>query len=221
MSRDPQVRITKDGPYDVTGGPPLGRTAPVETEHGEPIDWAPLILIAAGKRYLLCRCGRSATKPFCDDSHLDGFDGAEVADRSPRATRIETFVGDGVVMTDDRSLCTQSGFCGDRFTKVWQMIGKGGDPAVRERLRRMVELCPSGRLDHAPMLGADPVEPVYEPSIAVERNGPLWVRGRIPVVSDDGTPWEVRNRVTLCRCGRSSNKPFCDGTHAEVGFRDG
>jgi len=217
----PRVRVTKDGPYEVTGGAPLGRTAPIETEYGEPVDWEPFQPIAAGKRYRLCRCGRSSTKPFCDDSHLDGFDGTEVADRAPRATRIETFVGDGVVMTDDLSLCTHAGFCGDRFTKVWQMIEKTADPAIRERLKRMVSLCPSGRLDHAPELGAPAEEPAFEPSIAIERNGPIWVRGGIPVVSDDGTPWEVRNRVTLCRCGRSGNKPFCDGTHQKIGFRDG
>jgi CDGSH-type Zn-finger protein len=222
MSTDgPRIRVTKDGPYEVTGGAPLGRTAPIETEYGEPVDWEPLEPLTTGRRYSLCRCGRSATKPFCDDSHLEGFDGTEVADRGPRATRIETFVGDGVVMTDDLSLCTHAGFCGDRFTKVWQMIGKTSDPAIRERLQRMVSLCPSGRLDHAPAVGEPPEEPPFEPSIAVERNGPLWVRGGIPVVSDDGTPWEVRNRVTLCRCGRSGNKPFCDGTHQDVGFRDG
>jgi CDGSH-type Zn-finger protein len=50
--------------------------------------------------------------------------------------------------------------------------------------------------------------------------GPLCVRGGIPVVGADGEPYEVRNRVTLCRCGASRNKPFCDGSHAAVGFTD-
>jgi len=218
---DPRIRITTDGPYEVTGRVPLGRTAPIETEYGEPVDWEPFEPLPAGKRYKLCRCGRSSTKPFCDDSHLDGFDGTEVADRALRASRIETFVGDGVVMTDDLSLCTHAGFCGDRLTRVWEMIEETSDPAIRERLKRMVSLCPSGRLDHAPAPGAPAEEPTFEPSVAIERNGPIWVRGGIPVVSDDGTTWEVRNRVTLCRCGRSRNKPFCDGTHQEVGFRDG
>ena len=44
--------------------------------------------------------------------------------------------------------------------------------------------------------------------------GPIWVRGGIPVASADGKTYEVRNRLTLCRCGRSANKPFCDGSHA-------
>jgi hypothetical protein len=67
---------------------------------------------------------------------------------------------------------------------------------------------------------AEPVEPVFEPSIGVEPNASLWVRGGIPVVSEDGSPYEVRNRQTLCRCGRSGNKPFCDGTHRQHLFTD-
>jgi CDGSH-type Zn-finger protein len=50
-------------------------------------------------------------------------------------------------------------------------------------------------------------------------SGPLWLRGGIAVISSDGYQYEVRNRVTLCRCGASQNKPFCDGTHAAIGFR--
>jgi len=70
------------------------------------------------------------------------------------------------------------------------------------------------------------VEPVLPVSIGVvedpdqQCSGPLWLRGGIEVVSSDGFAYEVRNRVTLCRCGESKNKPFCDGTHIEIGFRD-
>ena len=51
-------------------------------------------------------------------------------------------------------------------------------------------------------------------------SGPIWVRGGIPVVAADGHAYEIRNRVTLCRCGASSNKPFCDGSHASIKFSD-
>ncbi len=142
-----------------------------------------------------------------------------LADREPSAARREAFAGDGLVMTDDLSLCTHAGFCGDRFTKVWEMIGRSADPEICERIMRMVSLCPSGRLEYSLRLGGDPVEPPYDPSIVVEEDGPLWVRGRVPVESADGRRWEARNRVTLCRCGRSGNKPLCDGTHKVVGFR--
>jgi CDGSH-type Zn-finger protein len=50
--------------------------------------------------------------------------------------------------------------------------------------------------------------------------GPLWVRGGIPITSSDGKRLEVRNRVALCRCGASKNKPYCDGTHVSIHFRD-
>jgi CDGSH-type Zn-finger protein len=217
-----RVRVSKDGPYEVTGSPPLVRTAPVETEFGEPIGWEDPSPIDAPAEFDLCRCGQSTRKPFCDASHeTNGFDGTEVADRRPRAERARVLEGDGVVMTDDRSLCTKSGHCTDRFSDVWEMIGQTSDPVVRARLELMVELCPSGRLAHAPTSEAEPVEPKFAPSIAVIRDGPLWVRGGIPIESSNGTTYEVRNRVTLCRCGQSSNKPFCDGTHKLVGFRDG
>jgi CDGSH-type Zn-finger protein len=49
-------------------------------------------------------------------------------------------------------------------------------------------------------------------------NGPLFVSGGVPIERADGEPMELSNRVTLCRCGRSSNKPLCDGTHSEIGF---
>ncbi|MCJ7713336.1 CDGSH iron-sulfur domain-containing protein, partial [Candidatus Bathyarchaeota archaeon] len=52
-------------------------------------------------------------------------------------------------------------------------------------------------------------------------SGPIWVKGGVIVESSDGTSYEVRNRQTLCRCGKSENKPFCDGTHIKAGFNDG
>jgi CDGSH-type Zn-finger protein len=222
VDRDVKIRVTKDGPYEVTGRPILARTAQVETEFGEPVDWAPFEPIGAPDTFELCRCGQSASKPFCDKSHHScGFDGTEVADRAPRATRAEVYLGDGVVMTDDHTLCEHAGYCGDRFTNVWRMIRRTSDPEIRERLQHMVSLCPSGALDYASAEGASPVEPAFEPTIGVIRDGPLWIRGGIPIESSDGMTYEVRNRVTLCRCGQSGNKPFCDGTHKEVEFRDG
>src|SRR4249919_1562739 len=101
----PIIRIEPGGPYRVAGDVPLARSSQVETEHGEPIDWAPLDPLPTGSRYALCRCGRSSTKPFCDDSHLEGaWDSDETNDRRPRTARATTYPGDGIVMSDNRSL---------------------------------------------------------------------------------------------------------------------
>jgi nucleotide-binding universal stress UspA family protein/CDGSH-type Zn-finger protein/nitrite reductase/ring-hydroxylating ferredoxin subunit len=80
----------------------------------------------------------------------------------------------------------------------------------------MVEHCPSGALVYE--IGGEIVEPDIPRAVSPVEDGPLWVTGNVSIVRSDGTPLETRNRVTLCRCGESKNKPMCDGTHADVGF---
>src|ERR1017187_2505542 len=91
-------------------------------------------------------------------------------------------------------------------------------------VRRFVEYegghCPSGRLVVWDRKTGKPIEPKFEPSLGLIEDtakrvgGPIWVRGGIPVTSADGKTKEIRNQLTLCRCGTSANKPFCDGSHA-------
>ncbi len=218
-----RIVVTKDGPYRVEGGVPLLRTAIVQTERGEPIAWdeGPAFE-TPGEVYELCRCGRSSTKPFCDRTHEQiPFDGTETADRGPIAQRREAWEGEANhVLYDDLSLCTHAGFCRNVRTGVWEMVEEADDPEVRAEFAAMVQRCPSGRLSFAVLPDPEPVEPTFEPSVGVEPDAGYWVRGGIPVVSEDETPYEVRNRQTLCRCGQSRNKPFCDGSHQQYGFDD-
>ncbi|MDH4111455.1 MAG: CDGSH iron-sulfur domain-containing protein [Actinomycetota bacterium] len=216
------ISVREDGPYIVRGDVPLGRTAQVETEHGEPVGWVPDEPLDASETYELCRCGRSKTKPFCDASHESGgFDGAETAPRDTIAERRYEFpAGEGTV-SFDLAMCQHAGYCGDRFTNWRRLARQAADPAVRERLMQMVRLCPSGALEMRPDPDGDQLEPALAESIGVVRDGPYLVRGGISVTSADGETYEVRNRVTLCRCGHSETKPFCDGSHARVGFTDG
>ena len=218
----PRVVIQKGGPYEVTGEPILTKRAQSESIHGEPLDWDLVGTEDADykrrKRYLLCRCGQSDAKPYCDGTHekID-FDGKLTADRAPSASRQQLIEGNGISMTDDGSLCEHAGFCGTRFTNVWTMMKLTKDPEVRERARRMIANCPSGRLGFGP--GHEELEPQFEPSLATIKDGPLWVRGGIELEADDGFVYEKLNRMTLCRCGRSSNKPYCDGSHKNAGFQ--
>jgi CDGSH-type Zn-finger protein len=90
---------------------------------------------------------------------------------------------------------------------------------------RQVNECPSGRLVAWDNASGEPVEQALPVSIgliedpAQQCSGPLWLQRRIPIVAAEGHKHEVRNRVTLCRCGAAKNKPFCDSTHAAIKFR--
>jgi hypothetical protein len=84
----------------------------------------------------------------------------------------------------------------------------------------MVERCPSGALTYRLSDSEPDLEPDLPVAIGVVDDGPLFVTGGVAVARSDGEPFEVRNRVTLCRCGGSANKPLCDGTHKTNGFRD-
>jgi CDGSH-type Zn-finger protein len=224
MDEAPRIEIVENGPYRVRGGVLLVRTAQVETEYGEPVDWEPdaPVEVHTPEDYELCRCGRSSRKPFCDSSHeRERWDSEEVARRDTYDERAYPYRGGELTMHDDRTLCTRAGYCGDRFRNVWGMIADAADPEIAERIRTMSKLCPSGRLVTEPDDAETRDELPYEQSIGVITDGPLWARGGVQVIAADGTPYEVRNRETLCRCGRSRNKPFCDGTHKDVGFTEG
>jgi CDGSH-type Zn-finger protein len=218
----PRITVEENGPYRVDGDLPLTREEIVYDADGVSTDWQLDEKLDAGERYRLCRCGRSRTKPFCDESHLlePRFDGTETADRAPTRERRRTFKATGISVGDDLPLCAGAAFCDAMDGDVWSFLLRTSDPEIRDRIMHMIERCPSGRLTYAlPPEGTD-VERDLEPTVAVVRDGPYWVRGGVEILDEDGEAWEVRNRVALCRCGESDNKPFCDGSHRVVGFRD-
>jgi CDGSH-type Zn-finger protein len=103
---------------------------------------------------------------------------------------------------------------------VWKSVGDTAESTVRAQVIAMIEHCPSGALTYRFDPDGDDVEPLLPAAVAVLDDGPLWVTGGVPVTTSSGTALEVRNRTTLCRCGGSANKPLCDGSHKELGFRD-
>lgn len=215
------ITVRPRGPYLVRGGVPLVRKSQIMSEHGEPLTWKKEETLDAGETYRLCRCGQSKTKPFCDRSHtMIGFEGDEDADTSLIADRAKTFTGQKLIVKDDHSLCVHSGFCGNRITNLWKMLKDEDDSLTRMQIMSMIEKCPSGTLAYALESDGEIVEPDLPSEITVIPDGPLWVSGGIPVERRDGQRVESRNRITLCRCGESKNRPFCDGTHKDVGFTD-
>ena len=93
--------------------------------------------------------------------------------------------------------------------------------AGTEQIEAAVALCPSGALRARRPNGETRVETDGETQVRAIRNGPLLLHGNLRILGADGAELAHLERVALCRCGQSGNKPFCDGTHKRVSFRDG
>jgi CDGSH-type Zn-finger protein len=217
---DRKIKVTRNGPYLVSGSVPLAEQIICTDEGGQCHGWRQGQEYPVQERYALCRCGQSEHKPFCDGTHTRvSFDGTETASRAPYADQATETVASDLKLTDAEDLCATARFC-HRAGGTWALTVRSHRPEARQAAIEEAGDCPSGRLVAWDKEGAA-IEPHFEPSVGLVEDaperamGPLWVRGGIPVESADGTTYEVRNRVTLCRCGKSSNKPFCDGSHLD------
>lgn len=206
----PVIRLEKDGPLIVEG------LEEFRNSRGEPI--------RARKSMRLCRCGNSSTKPYCDSTHKRvGWTDAKGGDRVP--DHLDRYAGPEVTILDNRGICSHAGFCTRGLPAVWRSgvepwIDPGAAPGgdIVATIRR----CPSGALNVEPAPGGSlPAAPdPGRPRIEITRNGPYRIRGGVAL---DGVAFgegASREHFTLCRCGHSANKPFCDGSHWYAGFRD-
>jgi CDGSH-type Zn-finger protein len=213
-----RIVVIQDGPYEVSGSVPLAEQIIGIDQEGDCHGWRQGRQFPTQETYSLCRCGRSQNPPYCDGSHFQvDFDGSETASREPYQHQAGLLEGPELDLADSPDLCARARFC-HRAGGIWDLTEQSDDPVSRRTAIEEAQDCPSGRLVAMDKAG-NALEPELEPSIGVTydpqlgERGPLWVRGGVTIVAADGTPYERRNRVTLCRCGRSGNKPFCDGSH--------
>jgi CDGSH-type Zn-finger protein len=209
------IQAESNGPYLVTNGERL-------------FDWLgeriPLCPLTA-----LCRCGQSATKPFCDGAHAksnftDQKDPKRVSDRR------DTYDGQQATILDNRGTCAHSGFCTDRLATVFRM---GKEPFVTpsggrlDDIIRAVRACPSGALSLAidGREARQQVDQVRPAAIEVSKDGPYRIAGGLSLIDGQGNAEPFNDgasveHYSLCRCGHSQNKPFCSGMHWYVKFSD-
>lgn len=223
------VEVTLNGPYVLHGPVPMVLQYIAANEKGISVAYNDGRSFKTTSKTYLCRCGLSKHKPYCDQSHLhaaeNGIDLTETATFNPSLQTAEIIEGPIVSLTDDEKFCAYARFC-DNGKRIWNEV-EGDTEHAKEASVKMAHLCPSGRLIVWDNNDNSPIENKEAPKIGLiedrpnQCSGPITLWGGIPVKSAAGAYYELRNRQTLCRCGQSSNKPFCDGTHASMSFQDG
>ncbi|MDR2505411.1 MAG: CDGSH iron-sulfur domain-containing protein [Oscillospiraceae bacterium] len=212
------IRVLANGPYEVSPDVPLTVKTIVPNQNNISTSYQEDGRQESGLvPYHLCRCGQSANKPYCDGSHYAaGFDGTETASRESYVNRSEVFEGEAVDMLQDER-CASLRFC-DRGPRVWNAVRQSGNPINLQFAKEECANCLAGRLT---LRGKDghlmepllPVEAGLIQDTVAGKRGPIAAIGGIDLIDADGQPYEQRNRMTLCRCGQSQNKPFCDTRH--------
>jgi CDGSH-type Zn-finger protein len=213
-----KIKVTKDGPYVVSGGIPLAEQVMCVDAEEQCHGWKEGKKYPAQGNYALCRCGHSQHKPFCNGTHAKiNFAGTETATDKTYDEQAKVYDGPNLKLSDAEDYCVSARFC-HRSGGTWKLTHQSADHKAKQTAIEEVGDCPSERLVVREKNGRD-IEPDLDPSIGLiedtqtQKMGPIWVRGGIPVESAGGKTYEKRNRVMLCRCGKSANKPFCDGAH--------
>lgn len=204
-----------------TPGISLAANGPLLVKNLEQLTNAKGAQIEVKPMMALCRCGHSATKPFCDGTHTRiGFSSENPSDPAPN--QLDHYTGKGVTIHDNRSICSQAGLCTDRLSTVFRIKEDpwiDPDGATEEAIVALVQQCPSGALSYT-LHGQAPSRPGVSASITVAKDGPYNILGRVYLDTPVWGSGADRERYALCRCGASKNKPFCDGSHWGVNFKD-
>ena len=142
----------------------------------------------------------------------------------PRYSRstARVYGNDRIEVTWEPMFCIHSAECirgaptvFDSKRRPWIEIDNASADTIADVVRR----CPTGALHFRRLDDGAQEQTPSETTIEEQPNGPLYVRGDVRIVGQDGELLRADTRVSLCRCGASSNKPFCDGSHRMVGFR--
>lgn len=213
------VKVTKNGPYIVSDQLPIVEKFMMPNEQGEIVEYRVGQSYKSQMKTALCRCGHTKNKPYCDGAHVQiSFKGDSTAPHEPIINNTTQYEGPNFTLVDNEMYCAFARFC-DAFGQVWNLVKKGDKYSDLMTLKE-VKLCPSGRLMIIDNQTGELIEEEDAPAIDVLEDpmigisGPLALKGNVIVEDENGQTYENRNRQTLCRCGKSSNKPFCDGGHA-------
>jgi uncharacterized Fe-S cluster protein YjdI len=131
---------------------------------------------------------------------------------------VKKYSNDEMTIVWQPAKCIHSSVCVKTLPKVYRRDSRPWivmDNATTEELKSQVGQCPSGALTY---YLNDEVETTHETTLTPLPNGPLLIKGEIRVTDKNGNVEIKTGANAFCRCGGSSSKPYCDGTHKKIGF---
>lgn len=167
------------------------------------------IAVEEGKDIYLCRCGQSKNAPFCDGSH--GRTGFEAEPPAADRKAVATWEGRNIRTFFNPNVCMHAGYC--RPLKELRKRELEGDDAAAAEIAKVVMSCPSGALTYEAKEAEAP-EPGERTDIEIVEGGEVRVQTSFSINAELGER-QTPDRATLCRCGLSKNKPWCDGRHRQ------
>jgi CDGSH-type Zn-finger protein len=213
METVPKIRCSPNGPYALLNDMQVVPVPNLQRASGAQC--------ATVRGVALCRCGESKNKPFCDGTHgAIRFSDANTADAAKNVRK--SYVGKGITILDNRGICSHAGYCTDGLKAVFREEGEpwiDPDGAQVREVIATIEKCPSGALSYS-IDGVEAKPRERPPMMTVTDDGPYAITGGVELMGVQFGDGASTEHYTLCRCGASKNKPFCDGSHWEVGFRD-
>jgi uncharacterized Fe-S cluster protein YjdI len=136
--------------------------------------------------------------------------------------RKQRYASDEIVVEFDPNVCAHAAVCLRSLPAVFDVKRQrwiDAKAGSRDEIIAAIAKCPSGALSWSEPGGEAPtVEMGPDTEITVIPNGPLVVSGHIRVRDAAGKLLLSAEKCSLCRCGASENKPFCDGKHRAIGF---
>lgn len=217
----PKILPLSNGPYYL-----INDMKPKVVEHLQDDDGKPLSNISG---VALCRCGASKNKPFCDGTHnIIGFSSSNklTSDEGKISKgKKKSYAGKNITIHDNRKICSHAAECINNLSSVFKFDARpwiDPDGTNVEDIIKTIRKCPSGALSYS-IDGVEHKEQnERDPMVTASRNGPFLIAGGVELIGDN-IQWEEgssKEHYTLCRCGASNNKPFCDGMHKSINFVD-
>jgi CDGSH-type Zn-finger protein len=228
IKEKPKILPLPNGPYYLLNDLKPKIVENLQNSKGEPL--------STMSGVALCRCGASKNKPFCDGTHgTIGFssenkvaENGSSGEKKVIKDKRKDYVGKMITVHDNRRICSHATECVNNLPSVFKLNARpwiDPDAASLEEIINTIRKCPSGALSYS----IDGVEYKDQneriPMVTISKDGPYLITGGIDLIGDNNNILQFgagasKEHYTLYRCGASNAKPFCDGVHKVINFKD-